>query len=470
MTPKPDPIDQHLENAYAAGRFVESGTISIDAQKALEKFGRFGLAQPGFWVLKIVQAAVACGAPEIDFKFLRKKVVITFENTMAWQAREILVVVSEGKSGPTRALRHLTAGLAAATGDANKCVTWACGDQEIVFSSTEVKENPNQQPRLVRITAHRSERDSSLYQCLEAPLRHVVRQTIEEYKALIDRCDRCPIPLFLDGREHPVRYARAVEDLPKVRALQESKRKQNLLAVVPFTTGADRKGLTYPIDQLATQSEQDEGVFCTQFFRPESDQVHGVLCVLDAYTRASELVYLHDGVLLQSVNLLDEEKPNSLRYGLQQVLIHQGYRFCLSLCVEANEKDIDFSHFQVRHHQLDEWCLSCIPLLKMVFERLKEKHTLPWKFKSKLSHREPFFRDVSVVDLSKVVFFTAVSKGLLPLGLLFICGMAKAQEKLQSASENKHRDGRTEWFESRLEHALDGLVRLENRYGNPKLV
>ena len=102
MTPKPDPIDQHLENAYAAGRFVESGTISIDAQKALEKFGRFGLAQPGFWVLKIVQAAVACGAPEIDFKFLRKKVVITFENTMAWQARHAKDP-QHGKARPTPA-------------------------------------------------------------------------------------------------------------------------------------------------------------------------------------------------------------------------------------------------------------------------------------------------------------------------------------------------------------------------------
>ena len=94
MSLEQNPLALHLENERAAGQLVEPGTISIDMQGALEKFGKFGLARPGFWVLKIVQAAVACGAPELHFKFLRKKVVITFENTMAWQASEVLAMVS----------------------------------------------------------------------------------------------------------------------------------------------------------------------------------------------------------------------------------------------------------------------------------------------------------------------------------------------------------------------------------------
>jgi len=248
----------------------------------------------------------------------------------------------------------------------------------------------------------------------------------------------------------------------------ESMRKQNLLAVVPFGTEADRESLAYPIDQFATQWERDDDIFCTQFFPTESDKVHGVLCVLDSYTRASEIAYLHDGVFLESVRLLDQTKPNSLRYDLQQLLIHNNYRFALSLCVEASEKDIDLSHFQIRHHQLDEWCLACIPILKMVFERLKELHTLPWKFDRKFPDRELFIRDSSATDVAKLVFAAGISKGLLPLGLLFIGGVAVVQEKWELAYQNKHNAGRNEWFEERLDHCLEGLALLQKRYGKPK--
>jgi hypothetical protein len=55
-------FDRYLVSEAAQGLFVESGQFQVLPEKAL---GKFALPEPGLWVLKMVQAAVAAGPEPI---------------------------------------------------------------------------------------------------------------------------------------------------------------------------------------------------------------------------------------------------------------------------------------------------------------------------------------------------------------------------------------------------------------------
>lgn len=73
-----DSVEQFLEQSDGGGVRDSEGAFTVDVARALEKLQAFQLANPGDYLLKVVQAAAALGAPEITFKVGLKAVKASF--------------------------------------------------------------------------------------------------------------------------------------------------------------------------------------------------------------------------------------------------------------------------------------------------------------------------------------------------------------------------------------------------------
>lgn len=73
----------------AQGQLDSSGGFTIDRQRALAKIQSSSLSQPDFWILKIVQAAVASGAESLAVRTGRGRIEVAFQTGEDWTAAEL---------------------------------------------------------------------------------------------------------------------------------------------------------------------------------------------------------------------------------------------------------------------------------------------------------------------------------------------------------------------------------------------
>ncbi|MCA9791169.1 MAG: hypothetical protein KC910_05215 [Candidatus Eremiobacteraeota bacterium] len=113
-----DPLEQLLQARRAEGAFDSSGDFTIELSRARAKLARFQLADPDYFVLKLLQAAVAGGATLGSFRFrlsyLRFLFALPDDSVLFDQDRLFEALALPGLC-PPGAIRHLaisvTAGL-----------------------------------------------------------------------------------------------------------------------------------------------------------------------------------------------------------------------------------------------------------------------------------------------------------------------------------------------------------------------
>ena len=66
-------VEDFLSQLSQEGRFFESSSFTIDSLKAREKLSQFQMADSGLWLVKLVQAAVAAGAPSVRVQFEKRR-------------------------------------------------------------------------------------------------------------------------------------------------------------------------------------------------------------------------------------------------------------------------------------------------------------------------------------------------------------------------------------------------------------
>jgi len=191
-----------------SGQVVSSGSFTLDLRKAREKLSKYQLAEPCFYLMKVLQAAVAAGAERIDIALGRRTVnfyaCLPPDGPLA-QAQPLIDGLQDPQSLPVGALRHLAIGLNSAwsVDPSYVSVTWWSGGSGwmLVIGQEEIQLQPcpgkpakpaaDLYPTMARFefTLERAANVSSY-----------VRSVASEHMGILHRCAFCPVPLYLDAR------------------------------------------------------------------------------------------------------------------------------------------------------------------------------------------------------------------------------------------------------------------------------
>ena len=361
-----------------------SASFTLNALKAREKLSRFALPEPGLWIVKLVQAAVAAGAEEVRIKFLKQKVQIEFANACQWEAEDILRYLSVGEVPPERALAHLVFGLSASAFGPEEKIAWSCGRHQIKLTEEGVEKSAYADPERLRIVVTRARKRYSLSQKLSFPARHVMKQTAHEYKALIDRCIHCPIPLNIDGHQM-VRTCTLGSDSLLQKPNHDSDKyngRRLLLSFRPLCLEG-KKQLKYPVPEVEWaqgQSFSDDGAtFKIQFWKSEAEPIDALCCIYSVLQRESTVRYVLDGVYLEQRDLFPSHEVDPFSKSFQQALEDGQDNFALMIYLESSLGQLDLSQFQVREAELGEIRKVLLEPLLECFRALRETCRRPWE-------------------------------------------------------------------------------------------
>ena len=171
-----------LESLSHPGDYPEAapegpGRFTIDSQRAVEQLGRLQLPTPHHYVLKLIQAAVASGAPAVAVQVGWRGVTVDFSPPQPLVLSELFHHLLAGPS----ALRHLAVGVNSALAGA-RWVAVEQGGRSHLFSPKASWEEPAGPRPGVRIRVNRYS-----LECCESSL-------------LVARCGWSPVPILLNDR------------------------------------------------------------------------------------------------------------------------------------------------------------------------------------------------------------------------------------------------------------------------------
>lgn len=196
-----DDLLRSFLDGHGAGQQDSRGEFTLDPRKALSSLGRFQLADPGLWVVKVAQAGVSLGASRIDCRLSYSGATLRFFDTPEVDAHEVARLFLSGELPGDGWKRHLLVGLRAFLGQSSARLSWRDGNGRTVSlheGGLEVGQE----------AVSRKDRGASLVVVGQLSIiprtlfrfNHGLRQTAAEHRALSDRLQLCHIPVILDGR------------------------------------------------------------------------------------------------------------------------------------------------------------------------------------------------------------------------------------------------------------------------------
>ena len=463
-------LDRYLASEAAQGLFLEEGEFRIAADKALEKLSRFALPGPGLWVVKMLQAAVCAGAPSIEFIFERRRVTVKFENVGNWDAGALLHQMM-GVALPSQpALRHLFAGILGAALGFSQEISWRCGQSQAKVNKHGAESTPAESEQVFLFTATRPWRPAIKSGIVSSPIKHLMRQTVEEFKALVDHSVISPIPLIIDSRPWPSSYMTTIDLLPAQPDYDSDKPKgdQVLLAQVPLH-GLGRARLAYPIDSAPLKGFDDwREDFQSLCLSPEPGRaVEGVVCIYSCLQRESRLNLMLDGVCLQRSELFQDPDLAGLREALGPDLV-------LDIYFEIGWDDLDLSQFGVRERSHADSVMRILPSLREALMTLhRDCHKPNWKLRT--GPPDAPWHPLSVGSVVGVGFLSLFIPHFIVLGGLFgtaylgykaVTAVGPGSEWLERHQAATHVK-KVEELQERLERVLVGLKELSSSTSRP---
>ena len=373
-------LDQYLASEAAQGLMIDQGEFSLDPEKALEKLSLFSLPEPGLWVVKMVQAAVASGAPEIRFIFDRRMVTVKFQPAETWDAEELLAQLLTGQSPKEPSKRHLFSGILGAALGFSEEIAWMTHGKVVRVSRSGPATEENPDAESFSFAARRPRRSALTSGLFSSPIRYLFRQTAQEYKSLIDRTTACPIKVYVDGRLLGCSYQTLITSLPRVKDYdsESSDGRKVLFAQIPVTS-LGRRSLPYPIDSSPLDSvvNQDGAFESIRRPVPAEGPVEAVVCVYGCLQRESRINFLMDGVVLESHVLFEREDPQLNAVGL--ALENGKDNFVLDVYVEVGWEDLDLTQMAVREQPFRPIIMPCLPNIVEALKDLRVRcERAPW--------------------------------------------------------------------------------------------
>lgn len=213
-------LDSYVERLRGDGKFDSEGSFTMASDRALGTLSHFLLPNPGDWLLKIVQAACAGGAPELHIKQTRASTQVRFRLPGGLDLTALENSLANSNIPPANeALGHLFLALRAVSGEKGR--DWVA---RVVRQAEETL----LQCAAGKLSAWRKSNDQGLQEMADFHLAVAYPQgefgklgglirfgecIQEEHQALLTRARACPIPLTLDGeriddlREHSLQTA-----------------------------------------------------------------------------------------------------------------------------------------------------------------------------------------------------------------------------------------------------------------------
>ena len=425
------PVEDFLSQLGREGRFFESSTFTIDSLKAREKLSQFQMADSGLWLVKLVQAAVAAGAPSVRIQFEKRRVKVAFENKCGWQAEELLKEVLSGHLSQSGALMHVVTGLRASAASVNEKVAWSCGGAYVCLDSEGSSSKPDDPSPEFLVEATRPSRQRSLKRTLSSSVYHLAKQTLEEFDAVRSRCWASPIPVYLDGREMDRGYfqvkAGKIEENPwNVLMRHEKSRNHGViggLGVMGVPARADSPHLPYPLKEIAGDKDgqpysidkplyRETGCFL-RWQPPEGQKVATVVAIYSDYKAESSVDYVLDGALIKRFPLPELNSEPRKILGISTGRKHDvGVR----VVVPVTPEQLDLSQFNLREPNVRQIIIESLPFLREMIETLQQNRGSFWYIPLSQTYGKVLGAGLG----TQAAIMTAVSKGiaLIPITLM----------------------------------------------------
>jgi hypothetical protein len=196
-----DSFQEWLNSQLQEGQYHSSSGFTLDSLKARAKLGEFQLP-PGHWVAKMVQAAVFCQAPRIDFKFARDLVTVEFDLNQELSARQILDKVLSGQLFSEGLDFHLITALRSCVSHLSEWVEWSAGEERIRLdpAGSHGQKFSSAASNRFSLRVGLPPRHRSWNQALGSAVSEWLSNTVEEHHNLRTRAWTAPIAVFQDGR------------------------------------------------------------------------------------------------------------------------------------------------------------------------------------------------------------------------------------------------------------------------------
>lgn len=191
---KPESLKDFLARERSAGSFSSSGLFTLSLKAAQKKLAESRLPNPGFWLLKIVQAAVASGANYVQIRLSRTRTRITFDGP------------GEDLGGPGEVASNLFALADLKRSSHRHLVLGICAASGLPFKHRLLWRDSRHQRQLsisgdtVRVDQSECEGFTLV---LEQRLGWFGRpfDRAQYHQMLHQRCRHAPIPVLFDGRD-----------------------------------------------------------------------------------------------------------------------------------------------------------------------------------------------------------------------------------------------------------------------------
>lgn len=394
-------LSEYLDQEKRDGISQESGVFNLNPAQAMQKLAQFALPEPGLWVVKLVQAAVAAGSDEVRIKFLRQKVIMAFKNSRQWDAEEILQMLLSGQIPKERELKHLQTGLLAATEGLTQDIAWSCGNTRVFVDDNGPRVIQAEASEDFQLVVTRAKKAKVKPSTFGSPIRYLFRKTAHEYKALVDRCRVCPIPVRVDGYQLPTHYHCHIWQLPtKPNFNGENPNGRGLLfAQLPLPGYSQRAILPFPIcPQPLVERSQERNQFSALFCLPETP-VRGLVCLYSILQRESRVCFVLDGAMVEEIKLFRNSDQKPALKELQEILNNGKDDFVLDYYFALEPDDLDLSHFKVRDVDLQELVLPSLSALEELFREALVNCQKPWQFENLLKPPDWLSPNASFGDL-----------------------------------------------------------------------
>jgi hypothetical protein len=381
-----DALEALLATKGAEGRYFDTASFTIDSVKALQKLSAYQLPHSGLWLVKLVQAAVAGGAPSVEVKFGRKLVEVAFTPKTAWQADEVLETVVSGTLPSDTALMHLITAIRASSASVTEAVTWSCGEARVELSAKSCLVSSQEACQEFRLTAVRPSRSRSLAHTLASPVSQLVKQTVEEHDALRERCWVSPIPITVDGRQLETGYEMVeggyIEHSP-LRVLRAWERSEQYVLTVclgirPLGSPEFGPEIPYLVRGRSDDRPSQGLIVTTPTFKKESflrwdcptQTCNGTVSLLSGpHIDQARLIFVCDGAMVDNHPLDPWRLDPKAFLGIS---LMARPRIGVRAILGVTPQQLDLSQFAVREPNIEAAMARMAPCLSELVEKLRQ--------------------------------------------------------------------------------------------------
>lgn len=365
-------IDALLQSKRAEGEVDSTADFTIDHLKARQKLTENQLPQPGLWLVKLVQAAVAAQADSIQINFGKRKVEVLFPLAqLPWKPERVLSELLSGALPKESALLHLFAGLRGSIFEDTILAEWSmCGDGKrfrVRFDSegTHITEESCDDKAAFYLSTSRPPRWPGFKKAAAMPVKHLLRRTAEEYMAIQNYAWACPIPLKLDGRVLETRY-RPSPLLGEERFLELSQQmtQTSSLGTLPVALAvreipgplplsinwhrvpSDARLLHHDEQAISLKKLVYLGETWLTWSAKPGQEVGGYLLLLFSNEMESRIEFLCDGAVVDTYPIQWRSKPFKV-LGIEAK--QNAFKVGVRVIYRVSSEDLDLSHFKVRN-------------------------------------------------------------------------------------------------------------------------